>query len=342
MIGRLLISSWSVTGVTAGNCAGPQRVLTQLELLGRPPPPSHDQGHIVDNTDSANFHPCTALNSIKLYGQSALSEIPAPTFLRHTFTHRRLLINQFSDLMLPAERDGQPAPEPVLVGHVPLQEQGLSVPGQGYDRTMDSYKGNITIKPDHEGLQSDQSQFLSGGTSADEQVGTAPAVVTKTEKELTTSLSPPGKPRRRRRLIFVVIALTLVITAAIIGGVLGSRTAGGSTNTSPSASPSATNPPNTTTDTSSLIKQQSGLSVAAWRKSQGGLQILLYYQSLDGTLRWSTYDDPHNESTYSSSYWGESKPLGDADSDQAANDTGLAAAMILWDTNYMVSDFRVQ
>lgn len=244
--------------------------------------------------------------------------------------------------MLPAERDGQPAPEPVLVGHVPLQEQGLSVPGQGYDRTMDVHKGNITIKPDHEGLQADQSQFLSGGTSADEQVGTAPAIVRKTEKEPTTSLSPPGKPRRRRKLIFVVIALTLVITAAIIGGVLGSRTAGGSTNTSPSASPSATNPPNTTTDTPSLIKQQSGLSVAAWRKSQGGLQILLYYQSLDGTLQWSTYDDPQNESTYSSSYWGESKPLGDADSDEAANDTGLAATMILWDTNYMVSDLRVQ
>lgn len=289
-------------------------------------------------SDSANFHPCTALNSIKLYGQSALSEIPAPTFLRHTFTHRRLLINQFSDLMLPAERDGQPAPEPVLVGHVPLQEQGLSVPGQGYDRTMDGHKGNITIKPDHEGLQADQSPFLSGGTSADEQVGTAPAVVSKTETEITTCLSPPGKPRRRRKLIFVVIALTLVITAAIIGGVLGSRTSGGSTNTSPSA----TKPPNTTSDTPSLIKQQSGLSVAAWRKSQGGLQILLYYQSLDGTLRWSTYDDPQNESTYSSSYWGESKPLGDADSDKATNDTGLAATMILWDTSYMVSDLRVQ
>lgn len=271
-----------------------------------------------------------------------MSEIPAPTFLRHTFTHQRLLINQFSDLMLPEERDGQPAPEPVLVGHVPLQEQGLSVPGQGYDRTMDGHKGNITIKPDHEGLQADQSQFLSGGTSADEQVGTAPAVVCKTEKEPTTSLNPPGKPRRRRKLIFVVIALTLVITAAIIGGVLGSRTAGGSTNNSTSASPSATNPPNTTTDTPSLIKQQSGLSVAAWRKSQGGLQILLYYQSLDGTLRWSTYDDPQNESTYSSSYWGESKPLGDADSDKAANYTGLVATMILWDTNYMVSDLRVQ
>lgn len=246
----------------------------------------------------------------------------------------------------PAERDGQPAPEPVVVGHVPLQEQGLSVLGQDYDRIMDGHKGNITIKHDHEGLQADQSQLLSGGTSADEQVGTAPAVVSKTEKERTTSLSSPGKPRRRIKLIFVVSVLTLVITAAILGGVVGSRTAGGSTNTSPSASPSAspspTNPPNTTTDTPSLIKQNSGLSVTAWRKSQGGLQILLYYQSLDGTLRWSTYDDPQNESTYSSSDWGESKPLGDADSDQAANDTCLAATMILWDTNYMVSDLRVQ
>lgn len=249
--------------------------------------------------------------------------------------------------MIPAERDGQPYPEPVLAGHVPTQEQGLSVLVEGpevsttsNDKLLDGRLGKVAISPGHEGLQVDGSNISSGGMSPDDQVGKAPMLVSKTEKEFASPLSPPAKSRPRKKLIFLVIALILVITAAVVGGVLGSRTVSGSTSTSPSPS----NTPNTTSpgpDTSSHIKQRSGISATAWRKSQGGLQISLYYQSPDGTLRWSTYDDPQNESTYDSSYWGASRVLGDADEYKAANDTDLAATMILWGTEYKVSDLCV-
>lgn len=155
--------------------------------------------------------------------------------------HTSNILNQlFSELMLPAERDGQPYPEPVLAGHVPTQEQGLPVLVEGpevsttsNDKLLDGRIGKVAISPGHEGLQVDGSNISSGGMSPDDQVGKAPMLVSKTEKEFASPLSPPAKPRPRKKLIFLVIALILVITAAVVGGVLGSRTVSGSTSTSP-------------------------------------------------------------------------------------------------------------
>ncbi|KAK3342031.1 hypothetical protein B0T25DRAFT_357290 [Lasiosphaeria hispida] len=112
----------------------------------------------------------------------------------------------------------------------------------------------------------------------------------------------PVRPRRRRKwwlIIGGVVALVVVI-AAVLGGVLGSRltatqTGDGSsaegagaqtpTLTAPTGSPTAT-----ATGLPQLARAGSPLTVTAMRKTDGGLDIMLYYQDKDNTLGYARCD----------------------------------------------------
>lgn len=242
--------------------------------------------------------------------------------------------------MLPATQDGQSDPEPVLGEHVPTQSQGFPAGGQNhkggtsYDFKIVSHlTGKPMVGSGHDGLQVAESNLCSSRTTADEQ-GTAATAVYQTDKEVTTSLEPRRRPRSRKRLILLVVTLILVlIIAAVVGGVLGSRNAGDG---SMSSSPSTPSPTSTDTGTPTLIKQRSRLSVTAWRKTQG-IEIFLYYQEVDGGLRYSTYDDTQSSFTYNGSYWGRSREIDMDSGDSAADDAALVATTVLWGTEYAVS-----
>jgi hypothetical protein len=137
----------------------------------------------------------------------------------------------------------------------------------------------------------------------------------------TTSSSKPAEPaqgtrsaqpKRRRLIISGVVVVVLVVVAAVLGGVLGSRVAstgsadkeaslhsgGGdeAAQESPTAgakgSPSitqTTGQPNATPGTQ-LVRQGSALSVTGMRKSDGGLDIFLFYQDDRDNLRYSRCD----------------------------------------------------
>lgn len=238
--------------------------------------------------------------------------------------------------MIPAEQDGQPGLEPVLGEHVPTPRHGFSG-GEDHkagtscdDKIVNNGTGEPVAFPGHDGLQVDESNLCSSCTAADGQTGTAATAVDQTEKEVITSREPWHRLRSRKRLVLLIVIIMLtIVTAAVVGGILGSRKAdGGSVSPSPSA-PSPTGTPR-------LIKQKSSLSVTAWRKNQG-MQILLYYQEVNGGLRYSMYDNTLSSSIYDGSYWGQSREIDMGSGDPAADDATLAAAIVLWGTLYVVS-----
>lgn len=255
--------------------------------------------------------------------------------------------------MLPAEQDGQPDPEPILPGHVPTQSYGRSIRHCDDELgTQSSYKicsdntGKEVVGVCHDGLQLDEAQFPYRYRPGSNGIGTEVVNFAPTKKGGLTCSEPPTKWRSRKRLLLAsVFGLVVLITAAVVGGVLGSRQVKGSNSSNADASQSststtssATRPTGTSTVTLNFLKQKSNLCVAAWRKSHG-LQIFLYYQSQNGSLRWSTYDDTQSSFTYNGSYWGKStEVVMDSDStDSAANDTSLAAGILLWGTAQEVS-----
>lgn len=253
--------------------------------------------------------------------------------------------------MLPAEQDGQPDPEPVLPGHFPTQSHDRSIRYCNDELgTQSSYTigsdntGKEAVDVGHEGPQLDEARFPYSYKPGRDGIGMEVVNFAPNEKEVLTCSEPPSKWRSRKRLLLAaVFGLVVLITAAVVGGVLGSRQAQGSNSSnadenqsSPSTTSSGTSPTTTSTVTLNSLKQKSNLSVAAWRKSQG-LQIFLYYQSQNGSLRWSTYDDTQSSFTYNGSYWGDSTEVVMDSTDSAANDTSLAAEILLWDTTYEVS-----
>lgn len=235
-------------------------------------------------------------------------------------------------MMIPAEQDGQPDLEPVLGEHVPTPRHGFSTGGEDHkagisydDKIVNNDTGKPVVFPGHDGLQVDESNLCSSRMAADEQPGTAATAVYQTEKEVATSQEPRHRLRSRKGLLILIVTIMVVLVpAAVVGGVLGSRNA-----------PSTPSP----TGTPSLIKHRSSLSVAAWRKNEG-MEIFLYYQTADGTLRYSTYDDTQSSFTYDGSYWGQSREIlvdmGSVE-DYAAENTALAATIVLWGAEYEVS-----
>lgn len=239
--------------------------------------------------------------------------------------------------MIPAEQVGQPDPETVLGEHVPTQGHGFSAGGEDHkagisydDKTVNNDTGKAMAFPGHDGLQVDESNPCYSCIAADEQTGTAATAVYRTEKEVATSREPRNRLRPRKRTILLIVTIMLVlVTAAVAGGILGSRKADdGSISSSPSA-PSPTGTPR-------LIKQKSSLSVTAWRKNRG-MEILLYYQDVNGGLRYSIYDNTMGSFIYNGSYWGKSREIHLGSGDYPSDDSTLVATIVLWGTLYAVS-----
>lgn len=248
--------------------------------------------------------------------------------------------------MLSAEEYRQPYPEPVQAGYVPTQEQDWPPVGQdqatGTDcngRLEESVSDKIVVDLGSDGLQVDESGFASTHKAGD--TGTAATDASATEKEAVSSARTTSILRSRKVCLASVAMVVLVlVTAAILGGVLGSRKTNNDNNTSSSGNSMDPSPTGTDSIPPKLIKKGSRLSATAWRKPQG-LQIFLYHQSENGTLRWSTYDETQSSFTYGGSYWGGSRELVmDPEADSPASDTSFTSTSILSTTNFMVRSFR--
>lgn len=252
--------------------------------------------------------------------------------------------------MLPADQDGRFDPEPVLPGHIPTQTYQWSlrdsddeVGRQPSHTIVNDGTGKEVVDVGNDGLQVDEARLPSSDKVAWNGVGMQITSFARDDKEVVTCAEPAAKRRSRRKLLLAVaIGLVILITSAVVGGVLGSRKANGNNSSSPDESQSTSTstssaaiPTETSTVTLSSLKKGSNLSVAAWRKSRG-LQIFLYYQSQNSSVRWSTYDDTQSSFTYNGSYWGDSKEVVMDSTDSAAEDTSLAAGILLWDTTYEV------
>lgn len=252
--------------------------------------------------------------------------------------------------MLPADQDGRFDPEPVLPGHIPTQAYHWSIRGsddeigtQSSHTIVNDGTGKEVVDVGNDGLPVDEARLPSSDKVAWNGVGMETASFARDDKEVVTCAEPSAKRKSRKKLLLAaVVGLLILITAAVVGGVLGSGKAHGSNSSSadksqstPTSTSSATIPTETSTVTLSSLKKRSNLSVAAWRKSQG-LQIFLYYQSQNGSIRWSTYDDTQSSFTYNGSYWGDSAEVVMDSTDSAADDTSLAAGILLWDTTYEV------
>lgn len=252
--------------------------------------------------------------------------------------------------MLSVEQDGRFDPEPVLPGYVPTQAHYRSIRGSDDEfGTRFSYEigddgtGKKLVHVGHDGLQVDETRFPSTDRIGRNGVGLDVPSPAQNGKKVATRAEPGTKQRSHKWLLLAaIIGSVIVITAAVVGGVLGSRKADGSNSSSadqgqplPTSTSSGTSPTQTSTVTLSSLKRRSNLSVAAWRKRQG-LQIFLFYQGQTGSIRWSTYDDTQSSFTYNGSYWGDSKEVPMNSLDSAADDTRLAAGILLWDTTYEV------
>lgn len=253
--------------------------------------------------------------------------------------------------MLPTEEYCQPHAEPVLAGKIITQYPGSPAVVQNHEADVHCNKNQVdydigkeVVHVDrdglgNDGLQVDKSGFLSSPGTGDPCIGKV-ADASPNDKEIANSPSETGQLGEKRKWAVSIVIFTLVvITAAVLGGVLGSRksddsSASSSEGTQIQPSPTGSTGPDTTAPKS--IEQGSRLSATAWRKDQG-LQIFLHYQSENGTLRWSKYDDTQNSFTYNGSYWGNSAEVVMDSSELAANDTSLAAGILLWDTTYEVS-----
>lgn len=252
--------------------------------------------------------------------------------------------------MLSAEQDGRFDPEPVLPGHIPTRAHYRLFRGSDDEvGTRFSYKivnsgtGKKEADAAHDGLQVDETRCPSSHRIERNGNGLDEPSLAQNDKNVVTG-AEPGTKRRSGKwvLLAAIFGLVIVITAVVVGGVLGSRKADGSNSSSadkgqssPTSTSSATGPTETSTVTLSSLKRRSNLSVAAWRKSQG-LQIFLFYQGQNGSIRWSTYDDTQSSFTYNGSYWGDSKEVLMDSLDSAADDTNLAAGVLLWGTTYEV------
>lgn len=118
-----------------------------------------------------------------------------------------------------------------------------------------------------------------------------------------------------------------VIIGAVLAGVFGSRAAHNQSQASTVGTidpTTANSTSNSSTTTLSQIRQGSSLAVTGWR-TDDGIQIFLYYQDVNGTLRCSEYDSGRGSFTTNSSYWEESETLL-----SVADNTSVAAGMIIW------------
>lgn len=101
-------------------------------------------------------------------------------------------------------------------------------------------------------------------------------------------------------------------------------------------SPTTTNSTsNSSTVTLTQIRQGSDLAVTGWR-TDNGIQIFIYYQDVNGTLRYSEYDSGRGSFTTNNSYWEDSEAL-----ISVAENTSVAAGIIIWHETIAVSDSQL-
>jgi len=137
---------------------------------------------------------------------------------------------------------------------------------------------------------------------------------------LATPPAAPGgpAPRRRRRLWIVIGVLVglMVVLAAILGGILGSRAAAGSSSVSSQQPGKAGVGAGTATGTAAAkatpsgtqqrlqqIQQGSALAVTGLRKTDGGLDMFLFYQDPQENIRFSRCDTTQVTSGNSKTCW---------------------------------------
>lgn len=136
--------------------------------------------------------------------------------------------------MLPAEQDGQPDPEPLLPGQVPVQ--GHHWPALGYGDALGIYcsgqnKQHGTDKQvvdiGNYGLQLDEARHTSDYGYQNNVTGMEVADISSIEKKHLDSTVPMTKWNARKKIFLAAaVAFVLLIIAAVIGGVLGSRKSG--------------------------------------------------------------------------------------------------------------------
>ena len=112
----------------------------------------------------------------------------------------------------------------------------------------------------------------------------------------------PEQRRRRRRWIIAGVVALLVILVAVLGGVLGSKAASsnpsGSAGGAPQSQSTASSTSTTTTAGSSgaptpkpqSLQQGSAFAVTGMRKTDGGVDMFLFYQDPQQGLRYSRCD----------------------------------------------------
>lgn len=263
---------------------------------------------------------------------------------------------QFGSIM--PDRDEQPGLEPVFPGYSPPRtpfpqpdHSGLQSLLTGQDKNLsrsekmlsethisDSslepvrqgyYPEALSTQPDHSGLQS----FVISETEKFSNLGAisygTPAETLITDRSKSGHSGKTG-PSHRRRMWYIsggVAAVLCVILVAVLTGVFVSKanhkqSSTGSVGTTSPTSANSTS--NSSTITLSQIRQGSDLTVAGWR-TDAGIQLFLYYQDINGTLRYSEYDSGRGSFTTNNSYWEESETIV-----SVAGNTSVAAGMIVW------------
>lgn len=192
-------------------------------------------------------------------------------------------------------------------------------------------------QPDHSGLQfmytspSEQPHTLV--TKSDDSIPYTP----KTRSSHTVDTGNINKMklsrRHKRRYIWGGAgAILCIILVAVLAGVFGTRATRHRSQSSSMGTISPNITSNSTTVTLSQIKQGSDLAVTGWR-TDNGIQIFLYYQDVNGTLRSSEYDSGRGSFTTNNSYWEDSQALV-----TVAENTSVAAGIIIWYETIAVCD----
>lgn len=268
--------------------------------------------------------------------------------------------------------EGQPGLEPVNPGYypgTPFTQADYSIPQSLYtvqaskapgpedsfpealpDGSLEPvypgyHPGDPFTHPDHSSLQSwPKGQSEKTDNFATPSTGTpqhTPTSGTSLAAELENTDKTRISSHRKKWLIWGGVAAVLcVILVAVLVGVFVAKASDKQSKTAAmgTTSPTTANSTSSNSSTSSIvalnqIRQGSDMTVAGWR-TDDGIQIFLYYQDINGTLRYSEYDSGRGSFTTNNSYWEDSETLM-----TVAENTSVAAGMIVWQSTDAVSLF---
>ena len=149
----------------------------------------------------------------------------------------------------------------------------------------------------------------------------------------------PWTRRKRVWLLLGALGLILIVVSIALGAILTNKDSNIVPSDQPETStrpgpptPSSPSPSVMPTNSLQSIRPGSALSVTGWRKSDGAVGMMLFYQGPDDELRASRYDSSSSASSSSSSLWGpSSKLMLDA---TGKENTRLAGTAIQYETKY--------